>query len=43
VPRYRDRLERFARLLATLGQATRLGLYFPLLDAWREWSPDSIA
>jgi len=37
--RYRDQLERYARLLQPLGQPVRLGLYFPLLDAWREWRP----
>jgi ATP-dependent helicase/nuclease subunit A len=35
--RYRDQLERYARLLAPLGRPVRLGLYFPLLDGWREW------
>jgi ATP-dependent exoDNAse (exonuclease V) beta subunit len=35
--RYRDQLERYARLFAPLGQRVRLGLYFPLLDEWREW------
>jgi ATP-dependent exoDNAse (exonuclease V) beta subunit len=37
--RYRDQLERYARLLAPLGQPVRAGLYFPLLDEWREWEP----
>jgi ATP-dependent exoDNAse (exonuclease V) beta subunit len=37
--RYRDQLERYARLLAPLERPVRLGIYFPLLDAWREWSP----
>jgi ATP-dependent exoDNAse (exonuclease V) beta subunit len=37
--RYRDQLERYARLLAPLGQPVRVGLYFPLLDEWREWAP----
>ena len=37
--RYRDQLERYARLFAPLGQPVRLGLYFPLLDGWREWAP----
>ncbi|MBZ5586107.1 MAG: PD-(D/E)XK nuclease family protein, partial [Acidobacteriia bacterium] len=32
--RYRGQLERYARLL---GGRVRLGLYFPLLDGWREW------
>ena len=33
--RYRDQLERYAAALAA-GPAS-LGLYFPLLGAWREW------
>ena len=37
--RYRDQLERYARLLRLLGQPVRVGLYFPLLDEWREWEP----
>jgi ATP-dependent exoDNAse (exonuclease V) beta subunit len=37
--RYRDQLECYARLLAPLGQPVRVGLYFPLLDEWREWDP----
>jgi ATP-dependent exoDNAse (exonuclease V) beta subunit len=37
--RYREQLERYARLLAPLGQSVRVGLYFPLLDEWREWAP----
>ena len=41
--RYRDQLERYARLLARLGQPVRLGLYFPLLDGWREWAPPETA
>ena len=39
--RYRDQLERYARLLAPLGRPVRVGLYFPLLDEWREWEPES--
>ncbi len=36
--RYRGQLERYARLLRGLGdEPIRLGLYFPLLSAWREW------
>jgi len=36
--RYREQLERYARLMA-LGddRPIRLGLYFPLLGAWLEW------
>jgi ATP-dependent helicase/nuclease subunit A len=37
--RYSDQLERYARLFAPLGRPVRLGLYFPLLDGWREWGP----
>jgi ATP-dependent exoDNAse (exonuclease V) beta subunit len=37
--RYRPQLELYARLLAAAGQPIRLGLYFPLLDGWREWAP----
>ncbi|MFB3775974.1 MAG: UvrD-helicase domain-containing protein [Bryobacteraceae bacterium] len=36
--RYRPQLERYARLLGQEGRPLRLGLYFPLLDAWREWA-----
>jgi ATP-dependent exoDNAse (exonuclease V) beta subunit len=36
--RYRDQLGRYARLLTPLGQPVRVGLYFPLLDEWREWT-----
>jgi len=37
--RYSDQLERYARLFAPRGRPVRLGLYFPLLDGWREWAP----
>ncbi len=37
--RYRDQMERYAGILAPLGNPVRLGLYFPLLDEWREWTP----
>ena len=38
--RYRAQLERYAVLAAHLGpEPVRLGLYFPLLSAWREWAP----
>jgi ATP-dependent helicase/nuclease subunit A len=37
--RYRPQLERYATLMRKLGpEPVRLGLYFPLLAAWREWS-----
>ena len=35
--RYRAQLERYARALAHEGEVM-LGLYFPLLAGWREWS-----
>lgn len=36
--RYRRQLESYAALLSRLTKGPiRLGLYFPLLDAWREW------
>ncbi len=37
--RYKDQLERYARLMTPIGQPVRLGLYFPLLGEWREWAP----
>jgi ATP-dependent helicase/nuclease subunit A len=38
--RYRDQLERYARLLSlTETRPIRVGLYFPLLRAWVEWQP----
>ena len=40
--RYRDQMERYARILAPLGNPVRLGLYFPLLDEWREWAPETV-
>ncbi len=42
--RYRQQLERYARVLALLDRCPiRLGLYFPLLDAWREWPAETAA
>jgi ATP-dependent exoDNAse (exonuclease V) beta subunit len=39
VERYRDQLERYARLVAALDpRPIRLGLYHPLLRGWREWA-----
>jgi ATP-dependent helicase/nuclease subunit A len=36
--RYREQLERYARLLAQQeSRPIRLALYFPLLSGWREW------
>ena len=42
--RYRDQLERYARLMSRLDPAhpIRLGLYFPLLGGWREWAPATV-
>lgn len=38
VDRYRPQLERYARIVAhTESRPLALGLYFPLLDGWREW------
>jgi ATP-dependent helicase/nuclease subunit A len=37
--RYREQLERYAKLMAKRDQRPiRLGMYFPLLGAWLEWS-----
>ncbi len=37
--RYRNQLEQYAALLAHIKSLPiSLGLYFPLLDAWREWA-----
>jgi ATP-dependent exoDNAse (exonuclease V) beta subunit len=37
--RYRAQLERYARVLHNLdGRPVRMALYFPLLQAWREWA-----
>jgi ATP-dependent helicase/nuclease subunit A len=39
VERYKPQLERYARLASRLGpEPVRLGLYFPLMTAWREWA-----
>jgi ATP-dependent exoDNAse (exonuclease V) beta subunit len=39
VERYRHQLQRYAELAARLGpEPVRLGLYFPLMRAWREWA-----
>jgi ATP-dependent exoDNAse (exonuclease V) beta subunit len=39
--RYREQLERYARLVRHLGpEPIRLGLYFPLMRGWREWAAD---
>jgi ATP-dependent exoDNAse (exonuclease V) beta subunit len=40
VERYRPQLERYAALAGRLGpERVRVGLYFPLMSAWREWDP----
>jgi hypothetical protein len=37
--RYRPQLERYAELARRLGsEPVRMGLYFPLLSAWRSWA-----
>jgi ATP-dependent exoDNAse (exonuclease V) beta subunit len=39
--RYRPQVERYAALMRRLGpEPVRLGLYFPLLAAWRDWPAD---
>jgi ATP-dependent exoDNAse (exonuclease V) beta subunit len=39
--RYRPQLQRYARLAQRLGpEPVRLGLYFPLMRAWREWAAE---
>jgi ATP-dependent exoDNAse (exonuclease V) beta subunit len=41
--RYQPQLERYARLMAQMeDRPTRLALYFPLLDAWREWPAPAV-
>jgi len=41
VERYSPQLERYARLARKLGpEPVRLGLYFPLMRAWREWASE---
>jgi ATP-dependent exoDNAse (exonuclease V) beta subunit len=40
VDRYRPQLHRYAQLARKLGpESVRVGLYFPLMRAWREWEP----
>ncbi len=39
VRRYREQMETYAKLLANLhAEPIHLGLYFPLLNEWREWT-----
>ncbi|MEP6883207.1 MAG: UvrD-helicase domain-containing protein [Gammaproteobacteria bacterium] len=41
VERYRPQLQRYAKLAQRLGpEPVRLGLYFPLMRAWREWAAE---
>jgi ATP-dependent helicase/nuclease subunit A len=38
--RYREQLEDYARIWWEItGERTMLGIYFPLMKGWREWSP----
>ena len=40
VQRYRRQLERYARAMSSVdGRPIRVGLYFPLLRAFRQWQP----
>jgi ATP-dependent exoDNAse (exonuclease V) beta subunit len=40
VDRYRPQLYRYAQFARMLGpEPVRVGLYFPLMGAWREWEP----
>jgi ATP-dependent helicase/nuclease subunit A len=44
VLRYRPQLQRYASLARKLGtEPVRVGLYFPLMRAWREWAPESVS
>ncbi len=38
--RYSDQMQRYASILEALGHPVKVGLYFPLLDEWREWTPE---
>ena len=41
--RYREQLERYARLMARSDdRPIRLGLYFPLLGEWLEWAAPTV-
>jgi ATP-dependent helicase/nuclease subunit A len=41
VERYRAQMQRYAVLARKLGpEPVRVGLYFPLMRAWREWVPE---
>jgi ATP-dependent exoDNAse (exonuclease V) beta subunit len=40
VERYRPQLDRYAHFARKLGpEPVRVGLYFPLMRAWRDWKP----
>jgi ATP-dependent exoDNAse (exonuclease V) beta subunit len=40
VERYRPQMQRYALLAQRMGpEPVRVGLYFPLMSAWREWQP----
>jgi ATP-dependent exoDNAse (exonuclease V) beta subunit len=40
--RYADQLQRYARVMRLYdGRPQKIGLYFPLLGAWREWRPSA--
>jgi ATP-dependent exoDNAse (exonuclease V) beta subunit len=42
--RYAPQLERYARIMQLYdGRPQRLGLYFPMMDAWQDWEPDGPA
>ena len=44
VLRYRPQLQRYAALAQKLGaEPVRVGLYFPLMRAWREWAPENVS
>jgi ATP-dependent helicase/nuclease subunit A len=40
--RYAPQLERYARVMALFdSRPQKIGLYFPMMDAWKEWGPAS--
>lgn len=40
VKRYREKMERYARIMHSLDpRPIRVGLYYPLMNGWREWDP----
>jgi ATP-dependent exoDNAse (exonuclease V) beta subunit len=42
VERYREKLERYAEILRKMDPTLpiRVGLYYPLMNGWREWEPE---